>query len=235
MARILYIFPHPDDESFGPAAGIRQQLKQGHEVFLLTLTRGGATKVRHTLGLTVDQMGVERLKEMENVEKALGLTGMTVLDLPDSGLKDLCPADIEQPIRTHIDELRPDVVVTYAVHGISGFFDHLVTHAVVKSVYCELRRSGSGYPRRLALFTLGPDAKTEGHFPLKSSVAADINCVISVTEDEAMAAAAALDCYVSYLDVIQKTGIKNRVYDDISFEFFQEDIQPPTHDLTTGL
>lgn len=49
--RILYVFPHPDDESFGPAPVIKQQLEQGNEVFLLTFTRGGATKVRHKLGL----------------------------------------------------------------------------------------------------------------------------------------------------------------------------------------
>ncbi|MFC2176745.1 PIG-L family deacetylase, partial [Bacteroidota bacterium] len=35
--RLLYIFPHPDDESFGPIPAIHQQLAQGNEVFLLTL------------------------------------------------------------------------------------------------------------------------------------------------------------------------------------------------------
>ncbi len=56
--RILYIFPHPDDESFGPGPVIKQQLEQGNEVYLLTLKRGGATKVRHKLGLTVEQWGM---------------------------------------------------------------------------------------------------------------------------------------------------------------------------------
>lgn len=51
--RVLYIFPHPDDESFGPAPVIRQQIEKGHEVFLLTLRKGRATKVRHKLGLSV--------------------------------------------------------------------------------------------------------------------------------------------------------------------------------------
>jgi LmbE family N-acetylglucosaminyl deacetylase len=37
--RILYLFPHPDDESFGPAPVIKQQIENGHQVFLLTLTK----------------------------------------------------------------------------------------------------------------------------------------------------------------------------------------------------
>jgi len=67
--RILYIFPHPDDESFGPAAVIHSQIKNGHEVYLLTLTKGGATQQRHNLGLTVAEIGEVRYREMLAVEK----------------------------------------------------------------------------------------------------------------------------------------------------------------------
>src|SRR6476661_7151913 len=104
--RILYIFPHPDDESFGPAPVIGQQIEYGQEVFLLTLTKGGATKMRHTLGLSVDQMGEIRYREMLQVEKVLRLTGMTVLDLPDSGLQEMDPREIEKIMAEHIKLIR---------------------------------------------------------------------------------------------------------------------------------
>jgi LmbE family N-acetylglucosaminyl deacetylase len=39
--KIMYIFPHPDDESFGPAGAINKQIEEGNEVILLTLTKGG--------------------------------------------------------------------------------------------------------------------------------------------------------------------------------------------------
>ncbi|MCC5939996.1 MAG: PIG-L family deacetylase, partial [Balneolaceae bacterium] len=81
--KILYIFPHPDDESFGPAPAIAAQLRQGFEVHLLTLTKGEATKQRFKLGVDKKEMGEIRFKEMKCVEKTLGLSGMTVLDLPD--------------------------------------------------------------------------------------------------------------------------------------------------------
>jgi hypothetical protein len=37
--KILYIFPHPDDESFGVAHVMSKQLREGNEVYLLTLLR----------------------------------------------------------------------------------------------------------------------------------------------------------------------------------------------------
>ena len=43
---LLYVFPHPDDESFGPGPALARQVREGHAVHLLTLTKGGATKVR---------------------------------------------------------------------------------------------------------------------------------------------------------------------------------------------
>ncbi len=57
LMRFLYVFPHPDDESFGPAAAMHAQLRAGHDVYLLTLTRGGATKQRHKLNLSVEADG----------------------------------------------------------------------------------------------------------------------------------------------------------------------------------
>ena len=127
--RILYIYPHPDDESFGPAHVMHKQRRQGHEVHLLTLTRGGATRQRHKLGYTIEQMGAIRHEEMKTVARVLDLSSLTVLDLPDSGLKELDPRDIETVIREHVETLKPHVIVSYPVHGISGFHDHLVTHA----------------------------------------------------------------------------------------------------------
>jgi hypothetical protein len=35
VLRILYVFPHPDDESFGPARAMAAQKRQGHAVYLL--------------------------------------------------------------------------------------------------------------------------------------------------------------------------------------------------------
>ncbi len=233
--KILYIFPHPDDESFGPAPAISSQLRDGHEVYLLTLTKGEATKVRHELGLTLEEMGEVRYKEMLDVEKTLGLIGMTVLDLPDSALKSMCPQDIESVVEEHIHKIQPDVIVTYAVHGISGFHDHLVSHAVVKRVFCEMKRVGSPYPKRLALFTLGSDYKSKNPISLSSSSNDEIDCIVQIDEVDSQNGKKALDCYKTYQKIIERTGIYETTHYPVHFEFFGESFNPPVANITDRL
>lgn len=233
--RILYIFPHPDDESFGPAAAIHQQLQRGHEVYLLTLTKGGATKQRIALGLNVEQMGDVRYKEMLEVERTLGLSGMTVLDFPDSGLKELDPRELEQAITSHIEHIRPNIVVTYPVHGISGFHDHLVTHAVVKRVYLDMRDHGAHYLQRLAFFTIpdsGEPTWQSGGFRLKRSEEQLIDCIIPLREEDIDAMKRALGCYPTYQKTIETTGVVEQIGKFVYFEIFNEVHKPELGDLT---
>lgn len=224
--RVLYIFPHPDDESFGPAPAIASQVRLGHEVFLLTYTRGGATRVRHKYGYSVDRMGDVRYAEMLDVAKTLNLTGMQVMDLPDSGLKEMDPIELEHITEGHVRAVNPDVLVTYAVHGISGFHDHLVTHAVVKRVFCKLRKEWDQAPRRLALFTLTETTMEEGKFKLHTSSVDEIDCAIPVQAEDIGKAADALDCYRTYQEVIRDAKVLERTGDTIYFEFFQENYNP---------
>ena len=71
-------------------------------MYLLTLTRGEATSVRHKFGWSLEQMGAARHSEMQNVKATLELADMRVLGLPDGKLKELDPWSIEAVIR---DEL----------------------------------------------------------------------------------------------------------------------------------
>lgn len=229
--KILYIFPHPDDESFGPAPAIAAQRRKGHEVYLFTLTKGEATKQRFRLGVDKKEMGQIRYKEMQCVEKVLDLNGMTVFDLPDDGLKEMDPADIEEVITKQIEKIKPDVVVTYAVHGISGFDDHLVSHAVVKNVYCDMKREGKSYPKRLAFFTHFSEDHSDGKFNLKSSKLEDIDCWVEASDEDYQKFEEALDCYETYQQVIEESNVKEEVGYRVPFEIFQENFDPPLTDL----
>lgn len=229
--KILYVFPHPDDESFGPAPAIAAQRRKGDEVYLLTLTKGEATKERFRLGVDKEEMGEIRYNEMQCVEKVLDLSGMRVLNLPDSGIKEMDPAEIEQVIRDQVEKIKPDVLVTYAIHGVSGFEDHLVNHAVVKSVYCDMVRDGHTYPRRLAFYTHYSEDESSGKFTLKSSKLEDIDCWIEATDDDYQKFLDALDCYETYQQVIQDSNVKGEVGTRVPFEIFQEDFDPPLSDL----
>ena len=236
--RYLYIFPHPDDESFGPVAGMHQQLEQGHEVHLLTLTRGGATSQRHKLGLSVEEMGAVRYKEMREVEKLIGLSSMTVLDLPDGGLKEMDPRQIEAVVRKHIERLQPQIIVSYPVHGISGFHDHLVMHAVIKRLYLQMKDEGVRYLQRLAFITVedgeGPAVGTKD-FRLKHSNSQEIDCVLKLRPQDQEIMKKALDCYKTYQEVIEKINVINIVGDKLPFEIFNEEHNPPLKDLVDKL
>jgi N-acetylglucosamine malate deacetylase 2 len=236
IMKILYIFPHPDDESFGPAAAMAKQYRQGHEVYLLTLTKGGATRQRFKYGYSVEEMGDVRYKEMLRVADSLKLAGMTVLELPDSGLKEMDPRRIEDVVITEINRLQPQVVVTYAVHGVSGFHDHLVAHGIVKRAFVQLK-DNSPWLKRLALFTLTKElAAKSPHFPLSSSTAEEIDCLVRTEPQDIDANLNALDCYVTFQETIEKTGIKDFVREGIvAFEIFGESHEPPLADLFDGL
>lgn len=230
--RFLYIFPHPDDESFGPAAAMAAQKRAGHEVFLYTLTKGGATKVRFELGLSVDEMGEIRHQEMLDMAKVLQLDGFSIEDLTDSGLKELDPREIETLCREHILKIRPDVVVSYPVHGISGFQDHLVMHAVIKRVYLEMKPNHP-WLKRLAFFTIDEAFQqgNEGKFRLHFSTPSEIDCRLPVSPEDNVLMDKALDCYKTYKKTIDDSFRKCRYPDEVCFEFFQEAFDPPLSKL----
>lgn len=232
MATVLYVFPHPDDECFGPAPALTRQRREGHDVHLLTLTRGEATTQRERLGYSKEKMAQTRFEEMQDVAEVLNLSSLTVLEYPDGMLAELSPLMLEEEIASHIHETEPDVVVTYPVHGISGHPDHLVTHAIVKRVVCALQADGAAHPQRLAFFTLGPppeNADRPAH--LRHSPSSLIDCILPVEQPDLDTAREALDCYATYRPVIEEHEPLRAVEDGVPFEFFGEDYAPPLSSL----
>ncbi len=230
--RILYIFPHPDDESYGPTKAMALQQRQGHEVYLLTLTKGEATKMRQKLGLSLHEMGETRYREMLDVEKVLKLSGMRVLDLPDSGLKELNPPIIEDAVREEILRVRPHVVVTYPVHGISGFHDHLVGHAAVKRVFTQLKPQFAEL-QRLAFYTI-VDIPEWFPWHVNLTKMEDVDCAFLASDEDMERFHQCLDCYVTYQDVVKETRF-HEMDNRGCFEILQENHKPPRGDLFAGL
>jgi LmbE family N-acetylglucosaminyl deacetylase len=236
MATYLYVFPHPDDECFGPVPGIARQLREGHDVHLLTLTRGEATSQRERLGYTKAEMAEVRYQEMQDVASVLALSSLSVLEYPDGHLAELNPLALEDEVTTRIHAVEPDVVVTYPVHGVSGHPDHLVTHAVVKRAVCALRKDGAAHPRRLAFYTLPPapdDADRPAH--LSHSPPDLIDCQLPLQDEDLDTGREALACYETYRPVIEKHRPLDAIGDHLSFELFAEAHDPPLSSLLDRL
>lgn len=235
MASFLYVFPHPDDECFGPAPGIVRQRREDHDVHLLTLTRGEATSQRERLGYSKEQMAETRYQEMQDVASVLDLTSLTVLKYPDGRLTELNPLVLEDEVADRIHAVEPDVVVTYPVHGVSGHPDHLTTHAVVKRVACTLRADGAATPRRLAFFTLPPPTEDDDRPEhLLHSPPELIDCELPVEDTDVATARKALAEYETYRPVIEE----QRPLDDVDrlwYELFAENHSPPLSNLLEEL
>ena len=236
MATLLYVFPHPDDECFGPAPGIARQRREGHEVHLLALTRGEATLQRERLGYSKAEMAETRYREMQAAAATLDLSSLTVREYPDGQLAELNPLVLEDEVAEHVHATEPDILITYPVHGISGHPDHLVTHALVKRVACALRKDGAPFPRRLAFYTLPPapdDADRPSH--LRHSPPTLIDCELPIQASDLDTGREALYCYETYRPVIEKHRPLESVGDHLSFELFEEMHDPPLSSLVEEL
>lgn len=237
--KTLYIFPHPDDESFGPAPVMYRQIQNGEEVHLLTLTKGGATKMRFKYDLSIAEMGDVREKEMRKVAQVLGLTSMKIYDYPDGGMAHEDPRVFEKLILKHIDEIKPNIIVTYPIHGISGHHDHLACHAIVKRLFCELKEQKEyDYLKRLAFLTLpnpNEDEKQGGNANVNSSKKQYIDCIAILSQIEKDKLKEALYCYETFMDVIIETNVIEHIGDKVHFEFYAENYDPPVSDITSGL
>lgn len=236
--KIMYIFPHPDDESFGPAGAIDKQIKEGNEVVLLTLTKGGATKVRHQLGLSVPEMGIVREKEMHKVQKTLGISDMTILDYEDGGLAKINPLHLETEILKWIQYYTPNIVITYPVHGGSGHHDHIALHHILKRLYFD-KKDNLRYWKRLAYFTVvdtGLPMFFEGGVPRVTwTKKEDIMVAEKLDETNITKMKDALLCYDTYQEMVKTTNVIDRIGDKTYFELENETHPKMLSSITASL
>lgn len=144
--RLLFAFPHPDDESFGPGGSIAKYAREGAEVHYVCATRGEVGTVDAELlkpyeHLPEDQrLGALRGQELRNAADILGLTGLHYLGYRDSGMSNTepnCdprafinadPARVTGQLVKIFRSVRPQVVVTFDPFGGYGHPDHIFIH-----------------------------------------------------------------------------------------------------------
>jgi LmbE family N-acetylglucosaminyl deacetylase len=136
--KILAIFAHPDDESYGPAGTLAKATKNGHIVSLLTLTRGESSSLGISKDLSEAEVAICRCEELKSAAKILGIQHVRMHSFPDKKLQNI-PAEIGMKIiEKEINILKPDIIITYHDNTISGHPDHLAvtnwTFNAVKSM-----------------------------------------------------------------------------------------------------
>ena len=149
--KLLAIFAHPDDESFGPGGTLALYAKQGVEVSLICATRGEVGNIPQSLQENTGTLGELREAELRCAAKHLGLTRIEFLDYRDSGMpgsKDnrdspalaSAPLDvIAGKIKDHLLRINPQVVITFDAFGGYGHPDHLAIHRATVQAFQSAR------------------------------------------------------------------------------------------------
>jgi LmbE family N-acetylglucosaminyl deacetylase len=128
--RLMAVLAHPDDESLGFGGTLAKYASAGHDVFLLTATRGEAGRY---LGRKPGEEGhpgqaslaAIREKELRDAGGALGLRDVTLLDYRDQQLDRADPSEAASAIARHLRRIRPHVVITFGLDGAYGHPDHI--------------------------------------------------------------------------------------------------------------
>ncbi len=125
MRSILFIFAHPDDESFYAGGTIAKCIHAGARIALICATRGQR-------GSTADLCTIEDLPNVREAElraamRHLGVADadVHVLNFQDQQVATAPAHEIRQILMSIIRKVKPDVVITFDPNGVNQHPDHV--------------------------------------------------------------------------------------------------------------
>lgn len=149
--RLLGVFAHPDDETLCAGGTLAKYASAGADVTVVSLTRGGAGRIRDASVATRSTLRAVREQELRAAGRELGLARTRCLDHPDGGLSALPGRELVEVAAALLRDHDPDVVLTFGPDGFSGHPDHTATGAAVTAACLERRPT-----RPLRLFHCHP-------------------------------------------------------------------------------
>lgn len=129
--RALVVTAHPDDESFLMAGVIHRIVATGGVVWLLCATAGeqGRAYVAEELHTTLGEL---RQNELQNAVSILGVNQFRMLGMPDGRVREHV-APLTDTCLQVIDEMLPNVVLSFNADGFTGHSDHVVVHDAARA------------------------------------------------------------------------------------------------------
>lgn len=125
LPTLLAVFAHPDDETFRPGGTLALLAQRGARVQVLTATRGGAGSRGDPPLCSPEELPALRERELRCACTALGLEPPFLLDYQDGRLSEMDPETIVTEILAVVNEVHPQVILTFGPDGISGHPDHV--------------------------------------------------------------------------------------------------------------
>jgi N-acetylglucosamine malate deacetylase 2 len=134
------IFAHPDDESFSCAGALALAHDAGRVTRLLVATRGEAGTPE---GEPQPDFGDVRERELVRAAQVIGLDEVTVLEgYADGGLAEVPFSRLVDDVAAWLASRRPDAVITFGSHGITGHPDHVVIGSATRWAVERLAEQG---------------------------------------------------------------------------------------------
>jgi LmbE family N-acetylglucosaminyl deacetylase len=152
--RLVAVFAHPDDETFGPGGTFARYAALGAELTLVCGTRGEAGSIGHSRSYGPALLGRIRQAELEAAAEVLGIRRLVLLGYADGGVSKVEPERGVTDVLAVLREVEPDVVVAFHPTGISGHPDHKMMTAFATAAVERLAAGGRGCSPRLHYYTL---------------------------------------------------------------------------------
>lgn len=158
--RLLIIYAHPDDESFGNAGTIARYTASGVGVHYACATRGECGMVSEEHLRDHADIAALRTAELDCAAQALGLAAVHHLGYRDSGMPGTAdnehPSALVQAPRERVTgqlvalirTLRPQVVLTFNPYGGYGHPDHIAIHHATMEAFSKAA-DATQYPEQL--------------------------------------------------------------------------------------
>ena len=138
--KFLFVFAHPDDETFSSGGTIAKLTQNKHKVSLITATKGEAGEPGTPPITTMDRLGAVREQELKRAAKTLGISKIHFLGFIDGKLRFVRNKNIEEKILAIIKNENPDVVVTFDKFGGSNHPDHKAISKATTKVFKDYKK-----------------------------------------------------------------------------------------------
>jgi LmbE family N-acetylglucosaminyl deacetylase len=122
---LLFLFAHPDDESFSGAGTAMKYSARGVRTVLVTATRGERGKRGDPPLCTPDDLPARREQELREAAAIVGFDELHLLEYRDRELGDAAPEEVRTTLVTLIRRVKPAVAITFDPHGFNLHPDHV--------------------------------------------------------------------------------------------------------------
>lgn len=132
LKKVLFIYPHPDDETMSSGGLIHKMSKDKFfNVHVVSITKGECGDEK--LKLEPKELGSVREQEFAHALKTLGVSNLEIWSFPDGSTTNHIN-EIRSGIKKYITKNQINLIVTYEKYGLYGHPDHVLLSEIIYSL-----------------------------------------------------------------------------------------------------